>query len=488
VTERVVTNRALPHKAIEDVQCVVRFLFSGGCKSSAFTQKKGGINYMIEKKYSIVIAGGGSTYTPAVIITLLNHYQRFPIRKIKLYDIDGDRQKKIADACQILIQERHPEIDFLATTNPAEAYTDIDFCFAHIRVGGLHMREKDEKIALKHGCVGQETCGPGGLAFGMRSIAGVLENIDYMERYSPNAWMLNYSNPASVVANAVQRLRPHSKVINICDQTILLKDCMAEIVGLNSRDELTVKYYGLNHFGWFTSVQDASGKDLLPEIREYMMVHGYVSPKMTEENTEPSWYQTALKTKDVLAVDPSMIPTSYFEYYFYPDYVVKHSNPNHTRANEVMETREKFVFEACAQVVKQGNTKNIPMIEGNHAAYIIDLAHAIAYNTNEEMILIVENNGAITNFPDDGMVEIPCYIGKNGYEKIPVGEIPTFQKGLMEQQLACEKLVVDAWETHSYHKLWQAYMLNRCVPSAGVAKELIDDYIIANTGYWPELH
>ena len=103
------------------------------------------------------------------------------------------------------------------------------------------------------------------------------------------------------------------------------------------------------------------------------------------------------------------------------------------------------------------------------------------------MLLIVENNGAISNIQDDAMVEIPCILGKNGYEPLSVGNIPTFQKGLIEQQLAVEKLVVDAWIEKSYHKLWQALMLSKTVPSATVAKELLDDFIVVNKEYWPEL-
>ena len=200
------------------------------------------------KKYSVVIAGGGSTYTLEIVCTLVAHLDRFPLRKIKLYDNDGERQDRLAEACRILVMEKDPEIEFLATVDPEAAYTDIDFCLAHIRVGKLPMREKDEKIALKHGCVGQETCGPGGITYGMRSIAGVLENIDYMEKYSPDAWMLNYSNPAAIVAEATRRLRPDSKVINICDMPIGLEDSIASIAGLNDRKEMDVRYFGLNHF------------------------------------------------------------------------------------------------------------------------------------------------------------------------------------------------------------------------------------------------
>ena len=164
------------------------------------------------KKSSIVIAGGGSTFTPGIVMMLLDHADRFPLRQIKFYDNDAERQEKIAKACEILLKERAPEIAFSYTTDPKEAFTDIDFVMAHIRVGKYAMREKDEKIPMKHGVFGQETCGPGGIAYGMRSIGGVIEILDYMEKYSPNAWMLNYKKPAAIVTETTRRHRPKSKI------------------------------------------------------------------------------------------------------------------------------------------------------------------------------------------------------------------------------------------------------------------------------------
>lgn len=443
---------------------------------------------MENKKFSVVIAGGGSTYTPEIVCTLLAEKDRFPLRKLKLYDIDGERQKIVADACRVLVREFNPEIEFVDTTDPEEAYTDVDFCLAHIRVGGLPMREKDEKIALKHGCVGQETTGPGGIAYGMRSIQGVIENLDYMEKYSPNAWMLNYSNPASIVAEGIRRARPNSRIINICDMPIGIEQEIASIVGVEDRKEFTVSYFGLNHFGWWSEIKDKEGNSVMPKLVEHMKEKGLISPRMKDVPESDDWYQTYLKLKDVITLDPTHIPNSYHKYYFYPDYIVEHSDPNYTRANQVMDGREKYVFGLCKKVAEQGTTEGIPLETGNHATYIIDLAHALANNTHERMLLIVENKGAISNIDDDVMVEIPCIVGKDGYERMSVGKIPTFQKGLMEQQNACEKLVVDAWEQHSYLKLWQALTLNRMVPSAKVAKDLLDDYIEANKGYWPELN
>ena len=438
------------------------------------------------KKFSIVVAGGGSTFTPGIVLMLLDNLDKFPIRQIKFYDNDAERQEIIAKACDIIIKEKAPDINFVYTTDPEIAFTDVDFVMAHIRVGKYAMREKDEKIPLRHGVLGQETCGPGGIAYGMRSIGGVIELVDYMEKYSPNAWMLNYSNPAAIVAEATRRLRPNSKILNICDMPIGIELRMAEMLGLESRKDMVIRYFGLNHFGWWTDIRDKEGNDLMPALKEKVAKVGYNVP-IEGENTEASWNDTFTKAKDVFAIDPTTLPNTYLKYYLFPDYVVEHSNPNHTRANEVMEGREKFVFGECKAIAEKGTAKDSKLHVDDHASYIVDLARAIAYNTKERMLLIVENDGALSNFDPTAMVEVPCLVGSNGPEKIVQGKIPQFQKGLMEQQVSVEKLTVEAWIEGSYQKLWQAITLSRTVPSASVAKAILDDLIEANKDFWPVL-
>ena len=438
------------------------------------------------KKFSIVVAGGGSTFTPGIVLMLLDNLDKFPIRQIKFYDNDAERQEIIAKACDVIIKEKAPDINFVYTTDPETAFTDVDFVMAHIRVGKYAMREKDEKIPLKHGVLGQETCGPGGIAYGMRSIGGVIELVDYMEKYSPDAWMLNYSNPAAIVAEATRRLRPNSKILNICDMPIGIELRMAEMLGLESRKDMVIRYFGLNHFGWWTDIRDKHGKDLMPELKEKVAKVGYNVP-IEGENTEASWNDTFTKAKDVFAVDPTTLPNTYLKYYLFPDYVVEHSNPNHTRANEVMEGREKFVFGECRTIAEKGTAKDSKLHVDDHASYIVDLARAIAYDTKERMLLIVENDGALSNFDPTAMVEVPCLVGSNGPEKIVQGKIPQFQKGLMEQQVSVEKLTVEAWIEGSYQKLWQAITLSRTVPSAKVAKAILDDLIEVNKDFWPVL-
>lgn len=439
------------------------------------------------KKYSVVIAGGGSTYTPGIVMMMMDQLDRFPIRSLKLYDNDGERQETLARALEIVMRETAPEVEFSYTTDPKEAFTDVDFCMAHIRVGKYAMRELDEKIPMKYGVVGQETCGPGGIAYGMRSIGGMMELIDYMETYSPDCWMLNYSNPASIVAEACRVLKPKARVLNICDMPVGTKRRMAYIVGRDPKD-MDVSYFGLNHFGWWTSVKDKDGTDLMPQLLDYVSKNGYLTQKAVEtQHMDASWQETHKKAKDLLALDPQFLPNTYLKYYLYPDYVVEHTDPDHTRANEVMEGREKHVFEAARAITAAGTAKGGAFEIDNHASFIVDLARAIAYNTHERMLCIVENKGAIFNFDPTAMVEVPCLVGNNGPEPLCQGEIPTFEKGMMEEQLAVERLVVEAWVEGSYLKLWQALTLSKMVPSAKVAKQILDDLIEANKGYWPEL-
>mgnify|MGYP000078283955 CR=1 FL=1 len=438
------------------------------------------------KRYHLTIAGGGATYTPGIVNAILNARDVLPLRKLVLLDNDAERVATMGGFIRLLLAEKAPEVELVITTDRQEAFTGMEFLFAQIRSGGLAMRAQDEQIPLRHGVVGQETCGPGGMAYGLRSIPGVFQVIDDVRKYAPEAWIINYSNPAAIVAEATRRKYNNYKILNICDMPVAIMLSFAKMLGLEKYNDVDPVYFGLNHFGWWTSIEDLQGNDLMPKLREYVAKHGYVPPS-NDPHTEASWNDTFAKAKDVQALDPDTMPNTYLKYYLFPDYVVAHSNPERTRANEVMDHREKNVFSACRAIIAAGRSSAGDLEIDEHASYIVDLATAIAYNTKARMLLIVENNGAIKNFDPTAMVEIPCIVGNEGPEPLVVGDIPQFQKGMMEQQVSVEKLTVDAWINHSYLKLWQALTLSKTVPSARVAKLILDDLIEVNKDFWPSL-
>lgn len=442
------------------------------------------------KKYNVVIVGGGSRYTPGILRMLVSQKERFPIGRLVLYDIEKDRQEKIGKYGDILFKEYYPELDeFIYTTNKEEAYKDLDFAFVQIRSGRLKMREQDEKIALRHNCIGQETCGPGGFTYGMRSVPAMIEIIKDIRKYSKDAWILNYSNPAAIVAEATKRVfEGDEKIINICDMPVAIMAIYANLLNLEYHD-IEPRYFGLNHFGWFTKVLNKkTGEDYLPKLRSLL-----ANPVELPFNAEPSWRETYTFMSKMIKDSDEYLPNTYLQYYLYPQHILKNENPEYTRANEVMDGNEKQVHEMCDKVIALGKIKGTefepdPNSMDGHAGYIVDLAYAISHNTGEIFLCMHENNGTIENLSSGMMIESPVRVGINGVEPLTVGPVKTFYKGLLENQYAYEKLTVDANLEGSYQKAVQALTLNRVVDDFDKAKELLDDYIKVNKDYWPELN
>lgn len=444
------------------------------------------------KKYNVVIVGGGSHRNPDLMAMLADNKDRFPIRRICLYDTESERQEIMGKYGEILMREYYPELEeFAYTTDPDVAFKDVDFALMQIRAGRLPMREKDEKISLSHGCVGQETCGAGGFAYGLRSVPDIIELVKMIRKHSPEAWILNYSNPAAIVAEATKRVFPDDhRILNICDMPIAIMDQYANILKCNRKD-FEPRYFGLNHFGWFTHIYDKkTGEDLEPKIKE-LILSGEDLFKLSgvdEHTMEPSWIETYKFMANILRDYPEYLPNTYLKYYLYPKHVVETSNPNYTRANEVMDGKEKRCYEMMEEVIKLGKLKGteyeIKPGRGVHASYIVDLACAIINNTNEIFLIITKNKGVIPNVDENMMVEVACRVGANGVEPLALDPIPTFYKGMMENQYAYEKLTVDGLFERDKTKLLQALALNRTVTDTDTAKAILDDLIEANKDYW----
>lgn len=439
------------------------------------------------KKFNVCIVGGGSTFTLGFLKSFVRMKDEFCLNKLVLFDIDADRQRPVGEFGKILFRERFPELEFDYTTDPKVAYEGMDFIFMQMRAGGLPMRAKDEHIPLSMGMVGQETCGAGGMAYGLRSCVQMIEAIHQIRTYAPDAWILNYSNPAAIVAEALRREFPDDKkILNICDQPENVVRSCSRLLGCDW-ESLDPVYFGLNHYGWFTHMYDVNtGEDLLPKIRQTIKEKGFL-PQDAEQR-DPSWLDTYGMVQTIMADFPEYLPNTYDQYYLYPEYKASHLNPDFTRADEVMAGREKRVFTECQQVIEAGSLGDkFHNISDAHAEMMIKVAEAIAFNKNDRHILIVENNGAIANMQDDAMVEVVCELGINGPRPMGVGNIPQFYLGLLVNQVSCEKLLVDAYFENSYQKALEAFTLNRLINDAKKARKVLDALIESNKGMWPEL-
>ncbi|WP_236923643.1 maltose-6'-phosphate glucosidase, partial [Enterococcus faecium] len=360
---------------------------------------------MMMKKQIMTIAGGGSTYTPGIVQAILNNEKRLPLSEIRLYDIDEERNMDMYLIVKFMLKRKgFSNIRIRATDDPKLAFTGCDFVFSQIRVGGLEMREKDEKIPLKHGLVGQETCGLGGFAYGMRSIKGLLEIVDHIQDYAPKAWILNYTNPESIVSEAVRRKYPNVKMINACDMTISIEETIAVNYGYDRKNWI-VTYYGLNHFGWYTSIYDKElQREIMPEIIEKLITK---EMQVADFNIGDKTWQKTFQMMSVITKNfPSNIPNNYLEYYLYPDMVVEHTDKEYTRANMVMDGREKNTKE-MADKIRRGIVEEVLNFNfGEHGQYIVDIAISLLNDDRRRFMLIVPNQGAIPNLRSDAVVEI----------------------------------------------------------------------------------
>lgn len=461
------------------------------------------------KKFNVVIAGGGSTYTPDLMEMLCLVRDQFPIGRLTLYDIDAQRQAVVGRFGEILMREYYPEMEeFSYTTDKEKAFRNVDFAFVQIRQGGLKMRSLDEKIPLRHGLIGQETCGAGGFAYGMRSILGMSELIRDIRRWSPDAWILNYSNPAAIVAEACKVLFPEDhRIINICDMPISIMDIFTPLAGGRKRADVEPRYFGLNHFGWFTKLIDKkTGEDVLPQVIDKLKQGNADAELGFSRDNDEYWTSTFNFLEKMVQDYPQSLPNTYLQYYLYPRHMVAHSDVSCTRTDYVISGREKRVREYCTAIASLGRMRGTEFdldrkyVSGNdasenatlahndaHAPYIVELAMSIAYNRKDVFLIITQNHGIIPNLDPGMMLEVACRVGANGAEPFYYGEIGTFEKGLLEGQYAYEKLTVEAALEGSYQKAKEALVVNRTIADTDLAKTILNEFIEANGSYFPQL-
>ena len=278
------------------------------------------------------------------------------------------------------------------------------------------------------------------------------------------------------------------------------------------RSEVDCIYFGLNHYGWFTQVLDKkTGKDLLPEILTYI-TENY--DRLREEakarirGEDDHWGIVFYHHLKMIKDFPYSLPNTYNLYYLYPKLSYEHYRPDHTRYDEVVAGREAHVFSFCKEVAVLGKMKGTKYditdkispyteFEGEmnsetvysdndvHAAYLVELVLSIINNKKELALVMVKNDGIVPNLDDGMMLEATCMIGKEEILPLRHGPVGQFEKGLLENQYACEHLLVEAILEENDQKLLQAFTENRMIGDADVAKAIIKDFKEVNGGYWP---
>ena len=221
---------------------------------------------MGKKPLKIVTIGGGSSYTPELVEGLIKRYDEMPVSDYWLVDIeDGKEKLKIVGAlAKRMVEKAGVPMKIHLTLDRREALKDADFVTTQLRVGLLKARCKDERIPLSNGFLGQETNGAGGLLKALRTVPVILDIAKDMKELCPEAWLINFTNPAGIVTEALLRYGVHKKVIGVCNVPIGLQYDFADILGVD-RNRITVDFAGLNHMVYAERVY-LDGNEVTSEI------------------------------------------------------------------------------------------------------------------------------------------------------------------------------------------------------------------------------
>ncbi len=199
--------------------------------------------------------------------------------EIRLYDINKERQDKVAVVVDwVLHKELDTNIKLVVTTDVQQAYTDTSLCLPRCAWAATPCGSRTKRFPLRHGCVGQETCGCGGMAYGMRTIFPMIKLIDDVEKYAKkDYWILNYSNPAAIVSEACRKLRPKARIINICDMPIAIIDVVAAALGIQNKKDDRLRLLWSQPL-WLRHLDPPQGRGGAPQLREYIKEHEILLP------------------------------------------------------------------------------------------------------------------------------------------------------------------------------------------------------------------
>ena len=417
----------------------------------------------------IAIIGGAGVRVPLLAGGLSHSDLR--ISEISLYDIDHDRLRVVAG----LASQMSGGVAITTPSVPEAAIDGAAFVITSIRVGGAAQRARDEAAAIAHGVVGQETVGPAGFAMAVRSIPPLVEYGRMLARLAPRAWMINFTNPVSIITQAVHQ-ETDARLIGICDTPLEMFEDAAHALGLPAT-ACGYDYFGLNHLGWLRDVL-FEGEGQLHRIwnDDAKLLSAYRSPLFEPERLR------ALK----------LLPTEYLYYYYRPDVALANMKRAGSSRGQTVETLtrelfanpsldnyQRYLSKRDASYMELETASTTPRIKPDWAQLsgydkiALMTIRAIAKNQGAIIPLDVPNRGTFPFLDDEDIIEVPCRVDAEGPRPQAVGSIPDHPRDLITKVKDYERATIDAALSGDRKHLVEALALNPLVPSNDVAQRLV---------------
>ncbi|WP_314612460.1 6-phospho-beta-glucosidase [Streptomyces stackebrandtii] len=439
----------------------------------------------------LTILGGGGFRVPLVYGALLGDHAEGRVTHVTLYDLDEGRLSAIA---RVLVDQAEGVPDapvVAATTDLDEALRGADFVFSAIRVGGLEGRAADERIALAEGVLGQETVGAGGIAYGLRTVPVAEHIARKVAQLAPDAWVINFTNPAGLVTEAMSRILG-DRVVGICDSPVGLGRRVARILGANP-DEAWIDYVGLNHLGWLRGLR-IDGRDELPRL-------------LADEEALGSFEEGRLFGPEWLR-SLGAVPNEYLHYYYFNREAVhayrtaertrgaylrdqqagfyeemgKPDTPALVTWHQTLADREATYMAANREAAGVGDRDEEDLESGGYEKVALALMRAVARNERATLILNVRNGSTLAALDADAVIEVPCFVDANGAHPVSVAPLPYHAVGLVTAVKAVEREVLAAVESGSRATAVKAFALHPLVDSVSVARRLVENYTAEHAG------
>ncbi len=421
----------------------------------------------------LTIIGAGSTYTPELLEGVILRKDSLPVTEIALMDINDEKLQTVGSLCIRMIEKAGLKVKVILTRDLEAALTGADFVLCQIRVGQLACRVLDEKIPLKYGLIGQETTGIGGFFKALRTIPVLMEITKHMERICPEAWLINFSNPSGILAQALQNYTK-IKTIGLCNVPI---NMIAGVEQALEEKDLDIEYVGLNHLSYITGVRKGD-KDLLSEALE----QGTGGQGM--KNIPLQGFSSEL-IKTIGA-----IPSSYLEYFYFNHDKLKHLMQEEKSRGEVCMDIEERLLELYRDENLSVKPKELESRGGaRYSEAAISLVDAIYNDKQEVHVINTLNQGALEFMAADDSVEISAIVGKNGVSPIPVKNFKNRHvMELMQTVKAYERHTVLAAMNGDEDEAIKALLIHPLVGDYNKAVACFKEMKEAHKAYLPQFH
>lgn len=433
----------------------------------------------------LAILGGGGFRVPLVYSALLRDHEAGRVDHVALYDTDEVRLTAVA---RVLAEQAAAYADapvITLHTDLDEALAGAAFVFSAIRVGGMAGRSCDERLGMAHGVIGQETVGYGGISYALRTLPVVMDLAERIRAQAPDAWVINFTNPAGVVTEAMSRVLG-DRVIGICDSPIGLARRVLGALGV-AGDDVVIDYAGLNHLGWLRGLR-VDGRDVLPDLLARPDLIGtfeegrlFGAEWVTELGAVPNeylhyyYFRREVRHADQLAAQTRGAYLVGQQGRFYEQLEHRHDVSALALWERTRLDRETTYMATNRQSAGMGDRDEDDLVSGGYEDVAIALMRGIAYDQSARLILNVRNRGTLAALDADAVVEVPCVVDASGAHPVAGTELPDFGVGLVTNAKYVERQTIEAGVGGSRAAAVRALAHHPLVDSVTVARSLLED-------------